>query len=63
MSFAPPRGKAQWCAENTAQTTLACRDEDAHGGEDRCSYEEKRDKRVAKMKELMKPLEQASREM
>lgn len=38
-----------------------CNAEDAD--DDRCSYEQKRDKRVAQMRELMLPLVQASKAM
>jgi hypothetical protein len=34
--------------------------QDDNGDVDKCEYELERDKRVAKLKELMKPLEQAS---
>ena len=59
MSGAQPRGKVPVFAENAPTSGGTCTEEDADG--DRCSYEEKRNKRVAKMKELMLPLVQASK--
>jgi hypothetical protein len=34
--------------------------QDDNGDEDKCEYELERDKRVAKLRELMRPMEQAS---
>jgi hypothetical protein len=35
-------------------------DQDSNGDLDKCEYELERDKRVAKLRELMRPMEQAS---
>ena len=61
MSRAQPRGKLQNLVENLLTTIGTCTEEDAD--DDRCFYEEKRDKRVAKMKEFILPLVQASKSM
>lgn len=61
MSGAEPHGKLHNLAEHLPITVGTYTDEDAD--DDKCSYEEKRDKRVEKMKELMLPLVQASKAM
>lgn len=61
MSGALPRGGVQDDAEMSPTTTDACTEEASD--DDICSYEKRGDKRVAKMKELMLPLVQASNAM
>ena len=57
--MASARGAQHSDAGKTATTSCTCSEEDADG--DRCSYEAERDKRVAKMKQLMEPLVKASK--
>jgi hypothetical protein len=61
MSEAQPRGKLHYLAEMPPTTADTSTEEESD--EHKCSYEKKRDKRVAKMKELMLPLVQASKSM
>lgn len=61
MMGAQPRGKREDLAEMSPTTAETCTEEEAD--DDRCSHEKKRDKRVAKIKELMLPLVQASKSM
>ena len=51
----PPKTK-----EKRGQPVVSGPTEDDDGDLDRCSYELERDKRVAKIKEIMKPIEQAA---
>ena len=60
MSGSQPRGIPLTQAEKSPTCARTCSEEDE---EDRCSYEEQRDKRVAKMREMMLPLVQASQNL
>ena len=61
MSAPKARVLVHSAAEKSPPNALTC-PEDA-SEDDKCSYEEERDRRVAKMKELLKPLIQASNDM
>lgn len=61
MSAARPRGTEDPDAKNSPGSAHDGSKSDAE--DSRCSYEKQRDKRVAKMKEFMLPLVQASKNM
>lgn len=61
MSEAQPRGKVLHLADMPPTTADTCTEEESD--DVRSSYEKKRDKRVAKLKQLMLPLVQASKSM
>ena len=63
MSSAWPRGKPHSTVEKMPTIAHTCPPEDADGVDNMCSYEEQRDIRVEKIKELIKPLEQASKDL
>jgi hypothetical protein len=46
--------------DGDGQCGTISRAQDDHGDVDKCEYELERDKRVAKLRELMRPMEQAS---
>ena len=50
-------------ADETCQNARACLDKEDDGDPDRCSYEKQRDKRVAKMKEMLRPVQKTSKEL
>lgn len=58
MSALKPRAERHVAAEKSPRTARTCPEADSD--EERCSYEVERDKRVAKMRELLKPLVLAS---
>jgi len=55
------RGRVHQLPEMSPPAADACTEEASD--DDRCSYEKERDKRVAKMKELMLPLVQTSKSL
>lgn len=59
MAETQPRAAPVSGAEILESTPRTCTEEEPDG--DRCSYEEQRDKRVQKLKEVMEPLVRASK--
>jgi len=50
-----------WIAEKGCQIARTSPTKDSDGDLDKCSYEQEGEKHVAKLKELMKPMEEVSR--
>lgn len=50
-------------AELRCHNAHACLDKEDDEDPDRCSYEKQRDERVAKMKKMLKPVQQASNQL
>lgn len=63
MDFAQLLVIPPWIAGKGWQIVCTSPTEDVDGDLDNCSYKEERNKHVAKIKELIKPLEQTSIEM
>ena len=61
MSVLSPRAEKQHVPEKSPRIARTCPADDSD--DERCSYEEQRDKRVARMRELLKPLVLASKNM
>lgn len=57
--MASARGAVLPYTGNAAPSSRTCSDEEAGG--DKCSYEAERDKRVAKVRQMMEPLVKASK--
>ena len=61
MAVFSPRAEERRVAEKSPRNARTCPADDSDN--ERCSYEEERDKRVARMRELLKPLVLASKNM